>query len=170
MRSETQDTEQQLLSRRGVEILVATITLAFGATIIYGAIEYDIGWGDRGPQPGYFPFWIGLLIVLGSVGSLVRAVLARNLGAQAGISIDQAKRMLAFVVPVVAFLALTSVMGLYVAMAAYLFAVMILQGRYSPLLAAAVSIGATVCFYLMFDIWLHVPLLKGPLETWLGLN
>ena len=50
----------------------------FGALIIKGALEFNVGWGDIGPEAGYFPFRIGILIVLASLVNLVRALLRRK--------------------------------------------------------------------------------------------
>ena len=57
----------------------ALATGAVGAAVMWGAAEHDIGWGDSGPASGYFPFRIGILIVLASLVNLVaRAPAARR--------------------------------------------------------------------------------------------
>jgi putative tricarboxylic transport membrane protein len=35
---------------------------------------------------------------------------------------------------------------------------------------AAVALGVSVVFFLLFEVWFKVPLPKGPLESWLGLD
>jgi hypothetical protein len=30
-------------------------------------------------------------------------------------------------------------------------------------------VGSALVFYLLFDKWLKVPLMKGPIEAWLGI-
>ena len=57
-----------VLSRFAMEIATGCVTALAGAIISYGATEFGTGWDDAGPQPGYFPFCIGLLIVLGQPG------------------------------------------------------------------------------------------------------
>ena len=44
-----------------------------------------------------------------------------------------------------------------------------LQGRYPLWLSALVALGTSTAFYLVFEIWFQVPLLKGPLEALLGI-
>ena len=39
-----------------------------------GSLRVGIGWADEGPRSGYFPFYIGLLIVAGSLVNFVRAL------------------------------------------------------------------------------------------------
>ena len=43
-------------------------------------------------------------------------------------------------------------------------------GKYSWVKVAVVSLGTTVAFFVLFDLWFKVPLVKGPLEALLGLN
>src|SRR3712207_9213848 len=64
-------TERALVSRTTMEIATALATCAVGAAVMWGAVEHDVGWGDSGPAAGYFPFRIGVLIVLGSLANLV---------------------------------------------------------------------------------------------------
>ncbi len=162
--------ETALISRRGLEIATALATMLFGGVIMKGAVEYNIGWSDRGPEPGYFPFWIGLIIVLGSLVNLYRGIRDGSAqGGQSAISTAQLRRIAAFVLPMLAFLILTMVVGLYVAMMLYLFGVMWWQGGYRIVPSLAVSIGSAAAIFILFERMLKVPLLKGPLENFLGL-
>ncbi len=162
-----------LITRRGLEVIVALLALAFGATIILGALEYHVGWGERGPEAGYFPFWMGVIVCIGAIGAMLEALLSRRFAdASVAINADQAKRIAAFVLPIVGFLvvAILLKLGLYVGMVAYMLTVMLWQGRYRLPASLAVSFGAAIFFYLMFERWLHVPLMKGPIEAWLGIH
>ncbi len=162
-----------LVTRRALEVIVALLALAFGVSIILGALEYHVGWGERGPEPGYFPFWMGMIVVIGSIGALFQAVLSpRFADAPTAITADQARRITAFLMPMLGFLvvALLFKMGLYVGMLAYMLTVMLWQGRYRLPATLAFSFGTVIFFYFVFERWLHVPLLKGPLEAWLGLH
>lgn len=163
--------DPSLISRRGLEIVAAIATLAFGGIIVAGAIEYNVGWGDRGPEPGYFPFWIGLIVMTASAVNLMRAVRDRGENARtAAITRGQLFRIAAFAGPMLVFLVLTLWLGLYVAMALYLFGVMWLQGGYRLPAALAVAVGSALVTFVLFERLLKVPLLKGPLEAWLGLH
>lgn len=165
----TDPNERPLVSWFGLQLATALGTLLFGATIVFGAIEYDIGWDERGPEPGYFPFWMGLLVIAGSIGTLVETVLKRHEKTGVALTWGQAGRVASFVWPILAFLVVTSFFGLYVAMIVYLFTVMVLHGSYRIPASLAVSVGSALVFYFLFDKWLKVPLMKGPLEAWLGI-
>jgi hypothetical protein len=162
--------ERMLVSRRGLGLAVALLTLAFGAVIILGATEFSVGWTERGPEPGYFPFWIGCVIVAGSLATLVQTVLASDDAAIPAMTRGQARRAMTFLLPMIAFLAVAHTLGIYVATILYLFTVMVFQGGYSLWLSTLVSIGTAVSLYFMFDKWLKVPLAKGPLEALLGIH
>ena len=44
-----------------------------GVIAVIGSLQVGIGWGAEGPKSGFFPFWIGLIVVATSVYNLVRA-------------------------------------------------------------------------------------------------
>jgi hypothetical protein len=161
--------ERALVSRTTMEIATALATAAVGGAVMWGAYEHDIGWGDSGPAAGYFPFRIGTLIVLGSLANLGLAVWRRNEEGSVFLTQDQAKRVLSFALPLVAFVIISLWLGLYVGAILYLFFVMVFQGGYRPLLALAVAVAVAVVMRLVFPMWFKVPLLTGPLEAMLGL-
>jgi hypothetical protein len=43
-------------------------------------------------------------------------------------------------------------------------------GKYPWWKVVAVSVATVIVFYVIFEIWFKVPLPKGPVESWLGLN
>lgn len=157
-----------IVTRFAMEVATALATAAIGAVVALGSLEYGTGWDDAGPQAGYFPFYIGLFVVLASVGTLVQAFLHHRGRREVFLNAEQAGRVLAFGLPMAAFVAATVWLGLYVATALYLFGVMVVQGKYRLWQAAAVSLGTAVFFFVLFEIWFQVPILKGPLEAWLG--
>ncbi|VFT48455.1 tripartite tricarboxylate transporter TctB [Pseudomonas aeruginosa] len=63
-----------LVATRWVEIGLALFTAALGAIVMYGSQDIGIGWGDSGPEAGYFPFYIGLLLSAASLGNLLLAL------------------------------------------------------------------------------------------------
>lgn len=162
-----------LVSHRVLETVAALLALAFGASIVLGALEYNVGWGERGPEPGYFPFCMGLVVTVGALGALAQALLSRPARSlPEGIRTDQVRRIATFLAPMLGLLVVTLVLklGLYVGMVAYLLTVMLWQGPYRLPMAVAISFGTAVVFFFMFERWLQVPLMKGPLEAWLGIH
>jgi hypothetical protein len=162
-------TERVLVSRSTMEIATALATGALGAAVMWGAVEHEIGWGDSGPAAGYFPFRIGVLIVLGSLANLVLAFVGRRRDGAVFLTREQGKRVLSFAVPLVAFVIVSLWLGLYLGAFLYLFFTMVFQGGYRPTVALAVALATAVVMRLVFPVWFKVPLLTGPLEAMLGL-
>jgi len=159
-----------MVTRISAEIGAACATAAFGIVIVVGALEFGIGWGTGGPEPGAFPFYIGILIAGASLATVIQSVAGRaDLQGQI-LGFVEATRVVSFIGPVVLFLAVAMALGLYVGTALYLFAVMWLQGRYRVAIAASLSVGVAVFFYLVLDVGFQVPMLKGPLEAAIGLD
>lgn len=167
--SSTDETVQPraLLSRRAAEIMAALFTGAIGAAVVIGSREYGTGWDSSGPQPGAFPFYVGLIIVAASLANLVRGALAG--AGPAFVDRLQARQAASFFLPIVAFVILTVTLGIYVGAALYLFGVMVFQGGYRWWTALGVSLGVALFFFVVLERWFQVPLLKGPLEAALGI-
>ena len=58
---------------RAVEVAVAVFVFAVGAVVVYDSYRLGSKWGSDGPQSGYFPFYIGLLICISSAVNLGNA-------------------------------------------------------------------------------------------------
>src|SRR5690349_4633945 len=117
-----------MISRFSAEVATALATLGLGAAAVVGSLEYGIGWGDAGPEPGTFPFYIGLLVMAASLGTLGQTLVGRSALQAVFLDRDQARRVVSFFGPVVLFVPVSIVLGLYVATALYLTLVMWLQG------------------------------------------
>jgi len=153
---------------RVVEIGVALLTIVFGAIVIYGSLQVGINWGVEGPKAGFFPFYIGVIIVGGGVFNLLRTfvdVSPEKLFASWG----QLRQVLSVVVPSTVYVVLVPVLGIYVSSALLLAVFMKWLGRYGWGLVIAISIIVPIIFYFMFEKWFLVPLPKGPVEELLGL-
>ena len=146
---------------------VALFILALGAIAMIGSLKVGIGWGAEGPKSGFFPFWIGLLILGSSAYNLVRAYAqsGRSLFAEWG----QIRQVLKIVWPMVLYVAAVPWLGIYVSSFLLIAGFMRWLGRYGWPLTIAVSLGLQILTYFTFEKWFLVPLPKGPLEDWLGL-
>jgi hypothetical protein len=152
-----------------MEMVTAIATGLVGVAVVWGSMEHDIGWGDSGPASGYFPFRIGVLIILASIANLVIAFRRRRTDLSSFITNVQIRSVLSFGLPVAAFVLAATFLGLYVATFFYLTAVMIWQGGYKLLFSLAFALAVVVAMRLIFPIWFQVPLLTGPLENLLGI-
>ena len=161
--------ERAAFGQRSAEVAVAALFLLLGAIVIYDSVRLGARWGSDGPEAGYFPFYVGLLICAASAVNLVVALLKR--GEQRGfVGVGQLKLVLSVLVPSIAYVALVAWLGIYVASVIFIAFFMRWLGKYTWWKVAAVSIGNSVVFFLIFESWFKVPLPKGPLENLLGLG
>lgn len=155
-----------MLTRPAAEAGMATLTALFGAVTMLGAIEYGVGWSDSGPEPGAFPFWIGLLVLVASLGNGIAGLRKESVEL---VSREQLRLVLGFALPILAFVVLSLFLGLYVGTALYMLGTLVLQNGYSPWRAVPIAVALPLFFYVVIERTFYVPLLKGPLEAMLGL-
>ena len=68
MNDDKADQRRAGISTRAMEIAVALRYCSLvGALVVFDSYRLGSRWGDDGPQSGYFPFYIGLLICISSV-------------------------------------------------------------------------------------------------------
>lgn len=157
-------------SQKTAEIVVAAVFVLLGAIVIFDSVRLGISWGEDGPQAGYLPFYIALIICLSSLVNLGRALMVRPAKSKAFVEIGQLKLVLAVLVPTAIYAALIGWLGIYVASILFVGLFMRWLGKYAWWKVLAVSVGNSVVFFLIFEIWFSIPLPKGPVETLLGLN
>ena len=155
-------------THRSVEIGVALFVIVFALIIIVGSIQAGINWGADGPRAGFFPFNIGLLILISSLVNLLRVYAA---GAEGRLFADwgQLRQVLKVVIPTTIYVGAIPWIGIYVASVLLIAAFMRWLGRYSWAMVIAVSIGVPVVTFFIFEKWFLVPLPKGPIEDLLHL-
>ena len=153
--------------QRLVETVVALFIGALGVIAMIGSLQVGIGWGLEGPKSGFFPFWIGAIVVLASAVNVVRALAIPRTRLFAEWS--QLAQVRKVVIPMVIYVALVPFLGIYVSSALLIAGFMRWIGRYGWLLTIAISIALPILIYFTFENWFLVPLPKGPLEDWLGL-
>ena len=154
---------------RTAEVVVALGFLALGALVMYDSARLGAGWKEDGPQAGYFPFYIGAIICISSLVNLVSGIRAKSAG-ESFVGRGQLKLVLSVLVPTIVYVGFIKWLGIYVASAIFVAFFMRWLGKYAWWKAAAVSLGNSIFFFLIFEIWFKIPLPKGPLEAFLRLN
>lgn len=160
-------TDTPLVATRWVEIGLASFTAALGGIVMFGAIEIGIGWGDAGPEAGYFPFYIGLLMSAASIGNLILALLRTPAMSAAFVGRKAFGQVLAVFVPIVLYVIAMPFTGIYLASAVFIAWFMWRDRQrskpYGIPTVAAISCGAALASYLIFTLWFKVPLDSGVL-------
>ena len=156
------------LSKRSADIVVALILLGVGALVVVDSVRLGYGTVDGQPQSGYFPFYIGLLIIISSIGTIAVNIVAWRRRRVVFVRRAQLLDVLKVLVPTTIFVALIGFLGIYVSTAVFIASFMRWLGRFSPHIIAIVAVLVPFALFLLFEIWFLVPLPKGPLEDYLG--
>lgn len=146
---------------------LASATTLFGLIVIYGSFQAGITWGIEGPRAGFFPFYLGLLIVGASLVTMVQILLAPDRD-RLFAEWQQLRLVLAVIVPSAIYVAIIPFIGMYVASALLILVFMMGIGRYNTLWSLAVGLGLPIVTFVVFERLFLIPLPKGPLERLLG--
>jgi hypothetical protein len=162
MSEHTNNTNQDsAISVRAMDIVTAILFLAFGVTVMIGSLKLGASWGADGPEAGYFPFYISLIILLSSTVTLYQAFANKNKETESFVDREPLKQVMAVLLPAIVFVLGVQLIGIYVASALYIAIFMVWLGKYAIWKAVAVAVGVTVALYLMFEFWFQVPLPHG---------
>jgi hypothetical protein len=154
-------------AQRSVEIGVTIATALFGLIILWGSIDVGIGWGAEGPKSGFFPFYLGVIIIASSAVNLLEA--ARKRSDKTFADWGQLRQVLAITIPTAVYVAVIPWVGIYVSSLFLIALFMVWLGNYRVWYAVALSAAIMIATYLTFEKWFLVPLPKGPFEDFLGL-
>jgi len=155
---------------QAAELGVAGLFLLLGAIVIFDSVRLGFRWDQNGPQPGYFPFYLGALICAASAVNFALALRLRGESNRSFVGVQQLKLVVAVLAPSAVFVGLIGWLGIYVSAVLYVAFFMRWLGKYAWWKVAAVALGNSTFFYLIFEVWFKIPLPKGPLEALLGLD
>jgi hypothetical protein len=155
---------------RTMELAVAALAFIFGAIVVFDSARLGAGWSDDGPQAGYFPFYIGLIICVGSLWIIATTWRKRDAGREAFVLRGQLRQIMTLLLPAIVYVIAIGFVGMYVASIVFLAYFMGRHGGHRWWTTTAVALGLPLVLFLMFEIWFKTPLPKGPLEALLGLD
>lgn len=161
------------ISTRAVEIGVAIVLLAFGALIVWDSHRLGSSWGSDGPQSGYFPFYIGLIICFSALATLAQVLIddwkAKQKNYQGAVARKKKtfvtwsafRQVLQVLVPSLLFVLAVQFIGIYVSGVVFITLFMVYLGHYSWVKSMSISLAVMIATFAMFEIWFRVPLWKG---------
>lgn len=159
------------MTRDHADCLVALGLIGLAGFLMWESTGLPIGWeAGKGPGGGAFPFWLALAMLAASTVVFVRSWV--RLGSLDGASeppliAPGARRLLVVVVGLlVGLVALTQLVGIYVAVVLFLGVYLKGVGRHSWWLSAPLCLLTPVAVFLFFEIALRIPLPKGVTEPW----
>jgi putative tricarboxylic transport membrane protein len=162
------ETSPPVTSGRTVEIVVMLVLLGVAVLLGYDNWRTGNAWEATGPQAGYFPFYLSVILGGSSIYGLVRLLLTHAHEADVFVTRDQFRRVLQVFLPTLVFCILMQWLGLYAASFLLISGFMVVIGRiawWKSLLTAAIF---TALMFVTFELAFDVLMPKGPIETWLG--
>src|SRR2546421_5606565 len=160
--------ERPVARMRTVDIAVSLLLLALAALLGFDNWRTGMSWDATGPQAGYFPFYLSVLLAAASIYGIGKEVLARAKASEPFVTREQFRRVLQVLVPTVAFCFLTQWLGLYVASFFLIAAFMALVGRIALWKSLVTALIFSLAMFVTFDIAFDVIMPKGPLEALFG--
>ena len=154
--------------QRTVEVIALAVVLAFSALLMWDNLRTGIGWEDTGPKPGYFPFYVALIVAAAALYGLVREVFFPPDAQEPFVMRDQLKRVMQVFVPTLAFVPITQLLGIYVASFLLIAGFMIWVGRIKPWKSVITAYVFSAIMFAVFELAFDVIMPKGPLERLLG--
>lgn len=163
------ETQSSPVGTRVPELVVALFLMGLAVLVIVDSIRVGTGWGDEGPRSGYFPFYIGLALLVSSGWVALKQLLRWRSDNPAFADRAQLGMVWAVLWPSTVYVAAIAFLGIYVASFFLIAYFMFRHGKHAAPLTLAVAAGVPLAFYLVFEKWFLVPLPKGPLEALFGL-
>jgi len=161
-----------LTSNRSVERVTYVVLLALAVLLGYDNWKSGMGWASDGPQRGYLPFYLSLILGGAALWGLGTTFLLRG---NAGRGLDrtfvtraQLRRVLQVFVPTLLFVAATQWLGIYVSSLLLVAGFMRYIGRIAWWKCIVTSVAFAGVMFLVFDVAFDVIMPKGPIEALLG--
>ena len=165
---ESSGTQARSISRRSLEIVCALVLFALGSLVVYDSFRLGSSWGADGPEAGYFPFYLSILLGGASLFGLFSVLMTGAGAGETFVTRAQLRRVMQVFVPTLLFCLCTQWLGLYVASFLLIAGFMRMIGRISLWKSLLTAFLFAVAMFLTFDIAFDVIMPKGPLEAVFG--
>jgi hypothetical protein len=153
---------------RTVDIVVSLLLLALALTLGYDNWRTGVSWDSTGPQAGYFPFYLSVILGGASLYGIVATLPARGAPSETFVTRAQLRRVMAVFIPTLLFCLAMQYLGLYVASFLLIAAFMRIVGKIALWKSLLTAFVFTAIMFATFDIAFDVIMPKGPLEAALG--
>jgi putative tricarboxylic transport membrane protein len=165
---EPEDDSPIVVAMRPVEIATLGIILAFAALMAWDNWRVGARWDATGPQAGYFPFYVSLIMAGACIWGLAREIAHIGQGSWPFVRREQAKRVLQVFVPTLLYVPVTQWLGLYVASFALIAGFMYFIGHIKAWKSVLTGYLFSMIMFLVFEVAFDVIMPKGPLERYFG--
>jgi putative tricarboxylic transport membrane protein len=167
--SNNTDTGNSAVSNRTMNMVVALALMIVAVVVMVSSYNLGAGWAKNvGPDSGYFPFYVALIMFCTAGVTLLQNLLSRRADGGSFVSHGELVMVLWVLIPTTIFVVASIYIGIYISLALFITFFMVWHGHYSLLKTLPLAIAVPVALFIIFEIWFLVPLPKGPFEHWLG--
>jgi putative tricarboxylic transport membrane protein len=148
---------------RRADIIVASGMMLIGIIALGDGIRLGFGWGLGGPKAGFFPFYMGLGIIICTIFIVVKAVKTYRKDGPGKPLIQEGglTQILWILIPAIGVFLLTELIGLHLAAVFYLAFNIRVLGKMSWAKVILLSVLVPLSVYIIFDKMFLIPLPEG---------
>jgi hypothetical protein len=157
-----------VVSTRSVDIVVYLMLLVIAAVLGYDNYKTGMSWEADGPQAGYFPFYLSILLAAASLYGLSDKLFVAVGPGEPFVNREQFRRVMQVFVPTLLFCLFMQWLGLYVASFLLIAGFMWIVGRIALWKSLLTGFLFSIIMFVTFDIAFDVIMPKGPLEGLFG--
>jgi putative tricarboxylic transport membrane protein len=160
--------QQRGLTRAAADAIAAFVVFLVGVVMMVDNHRIGAGWAPDGPESGYFPFRIGVILCIASVVVLLKSLIGKGRDREIFVPWKKFKLVLLVLLPTMLYVLAIEFIGIYVASALFIGAFMRVMDKYSWAKTILIGIGTSLVLFWLFEMQFLVPLPKGPLEALFG--
>ena len=155
-------------SNRTVDVAVSLLLLALAVVLAWDNWRTGASWDSTGPEPGYFPFYLSVILGGASLYGIGAAFLSRKEAVETFVTRAQLRRVMAVFVPTLLFCIAMQFLGIYVASFLLIAGFMRIVGRIAIWKSLLTAFLFSAVMFVTFDIVFDVLMPKGLLEAAFG--
>jgi len=155
-------------SNRTVDVAVSLLLLALAVVLAWDNWRTGASWDSTGPEPGYFPFYLSVILGGASLYGIGAAFLSRKEAVETFVTRAQFRRVMAVFVPTLLFCIAMQFLGIYLASFLLIAGFMRIVGRIAIWKSLLTAFLFSAVMFVTFDIVFDVLMPKGPLEAAFG--
>ncbi len=140
---------------------IGMLFLIFGSYLVFRSREFPY-WQDFGPGPGYFPFWLGMIMIALSAYLLVRVLFFSREKKEKGIGLQRGilYPLIVLLIMFVCFF-LMRYLGFIVPVLLFILMLMEFLERGKRKLHLGITILTGFILYFVFAYWMGIPFPTG---------
>ena len=155
-------------STRTVDVVASLLLLALAVLLGFDNWRTGMSWDSTGPQAGYFPFYLSVILAAACLFGIGKEFLARRQASETFVTRAQLRRVMQVFVPTLLFCVVTQWLGLYVASFLLVAGFMAFIGRIAAWKSVLTAFLFSLVMFVTFEVAFDVIMPKGPLEALFG--